>query len=179
MPKNVDQQILTQFKNPLTKEKAFTELVNTYQKPLYIHIFRIVNHHESTHDVLQNVFIKVWKHLDQFREDAQLSTWLFRIAVNESLSWLEKEEKQKTSALPEEDTFNRGSLSTPSATQIEQKLEKAIQALPTKQRIVFILRYYEERSYEEMSDILETSVGALKASYHHAVKKIEEYIQAD
>lgn len=170
-----DQNILAQFKDPTSREKAFTELVKKYQKPLYVHIFRMVNSHESTDDVLQNVFIKVWKHLDQFREDAKLSTWLFRIAVNESLSWMEKEDKRKTSDLPSDETLSPGD--TPSAAQIEQKLEKAIQLLPAKQRTVFILRYYEERTYEEMSEILETSVGALKASYHHAVKKIEEFIK--
>ena len=177
MTQEDDPYIIARFKDPSTREKAFTELVKKYQKLLYVHIFRMVNNHESTDDVLQNVFIKVWRHLDQFREDAKLSTWLFRIAVNESLSWLEKEEKRKTTELPSDETLSPGE--TPSAAEIEQKLEKAIQLLPAKQRTVFVLRYYEERTYEELSDILKTSVGALKASYHHAVKKIEEFIQSN
>lgn len=171
-----DHYILSQFRNPSTKEKAFTELVKKYQQALYTHIHRMVNNHASTDDVLQNVFIKVWKHLDQFREDAKLSTWLFRIAVNESLSWIEKQEKHRTHEMPSEEHAAAQDPS-PSTQEIQQKLEQAIFSLPAKQRTVFIMRYYEEKPYEEMSEILETSVGALKASFHHAVKKIEEFIK--
>lgn len=172
-----DQYILNQFKQPKSRDKAFTALVNKYQRPLYAHIFRMLNEHESTNDVLQNVFIKVWRHLDQFREDAKLSTWLFRIAVNESLTWIDNQEKHKTVELPSEERAS--TTSSPSTSEIEKKLEQAIKTLPAKQRTVFILRYYDEKPYEEMSIILETSVGALKASYHHAVKKIEEFLLGD
>lgn len=176
MPWNDDQYILSQFRIDQLKEKAFTELVKKYQQPLYFQIRRMVNDYESTHDVLQNVFIKVWKHLDSFREDSKLSTWLFRIAVNESLTWLEKEEKRKTIELPKEEN-NLSTAISPSTAQIEQKLASAIKSLPPKQRIVFLLRYYEERTYEEISELVDTSVGSLKASYHHAVKKIEDFIK--
>ncbi|MFN5937768.1 MAG: RNA polymerase sigma factor [Sphingobacteriales bacterium] len=173
---NDDQYILSQFRIPQSREKAFTELVKKYQETLYSQIRRMVHDHESTHDVLQNVFIKVWKYLDSFREDSKLSTWLFRIAVNESLSWLENEEKRSTYEVAKEENSKSDSI-TPSTTQIEQKLELAIKSLPPKQRMVFILRYFEEKTYEEISELVETSVGALKASYHHAVKKIEDFIK--
>lgn len=173
-----DQYILDQFKRPKSRDKAFTALVTKYQRPLYAHIFRMLNEHESTNDVLQNVFIKVWRHLDQFREDAKLSTWLFRIAVNESLTWIEKNEKHHATSLPEEES-SASFANAPSAAEIEKKLEQAIKTLPAKQRTVFIMRYFDEKPYEEMSAILDTSVGALKASYHHAVKKIEEFLLGD
>lgn len=173
-----DDYILAQFKQPHTKDKAFTALVQKYQQPLYAHIFRMLNEHESTNDVLQNVFIKVWRYLDQFREDAKLSTWLYRIAVNESLSWIEKSEKHRTAELSSND-HSLAQEQSPDPKEIEKKLALAIQALPAKQRTVFVMRYYEEKTYEEMTTILETSVGALKASYHHAVKKIEEFIKGN
>jgi len=135
--------------------------------------------HEDTNDVLQNVFIRVWNGLDNFREDAQLYTWLYRIATNESLTFIEQQKKK--ASVPLDDV--EGSISNKikadkyfDPNKLEWKLQVAIQQLPEKQRVVFNLRYYDEMPYEEMSKVLETSEGALKASYHHAVKKIEDYI---
>jgi RNA polymerase sigma-70 factor (ECF subfamily) len=135
--------------------------------------------HEDTNDMLQNVFIKVWKGLENFREDSQLYTWLYRIATNECLTFLEQRKKKATMSL--EDDENRLSNTIKAdknfdANKLEWKLQLAIQSLPEKQRLVFNLRYYDAMPYEKMSKILDTSEGALKASYHHAAKKIEHYI---
>jgi RNA polymerase sigma factor (sigma-70 family) len=174
-----DYQLLSAFRNVESREAAFTDLVKKYQKRLYWHIRRLVIDHDDANDVLQNTFIKAWKGLENFREESQLYTWLYRIATNESLTFLEQlKRKQSTSFdLVEHSLSNK--LSTGknfSGDEIEMKLQLAILELPEKQRIVFNLRYYDEMPYEEMSKVLETSVGALKASYHHAAKKIEDYI---
>jgi RNA polymerase sigma-70 factor (ECF subfamily) len=174
-----DSELLIQFRNPSTREKAFTAIIKKYQEKLYWHIRRMLVDHEDTNDVLQNVFIRVWNGLDNFREDAQLYTWLYRIATNESLTFIEQQKKKAAVSLDEVE----GSLSNKvradkhfDPNKLEWKLQVAIQQLPEKQRVVFNLRYYDEMPYEEMSRVLETSEGALKASYHHAVKKIEDYI---
>lgn len=173
-----DRDILDLFREPSTKEKGFTLLVKTYQEKLYAHVRRMVHSHTSADDVLQNIFIKVWRNLENFREDARLSTWLYRIAVNESLTFLEQEKRKKETALPEwedEETLGQSAENDEPSARLEAKLEMAIRQLPEKQRTVFLLRYYQEMPYEEMSQILDTSVGALKASYHHAAKKIEAF----
>ena len=174
-----DSELLVQFRNPGTREKAFTSIIKKYQEKLYWHIRRMLVDHEDTNDVLQNVFIRVWNGLDNFREDAQLYTWLYRIATNESLTFIEQQKKKAAVSLDDVE----GSISNKikadkhfDPNRLEWKLQVAIQQLPEKQRIVFNLRYYDEMPYEEMSKVLETSEGALKASYHHAVKKIEDYI---
>lgn len=136
--------------------------------------------HDDANDVLQNVFIKVWKNLENFREDAQLYTWLYKIATNESLTFLEQQKRKTSISLSEVETGLSNKLRADPQfrpNKLEWKLQRAILSLPDKQRIVFNLRYYDEMPYEEMSKVLETSEGALKASYHHAVKKIEEYIR--
>src|SRR5215203_4082309 len=176
---SLDAELLIQFRNPETKEKAYTSIIKKYQERLYWHIRRIVIDHDDANDVLQNVFIRVWNGLANFREDAQLYTWLYRIATNESLSFLEQQKKR--SAVPfgdvEEGLSNKIKADKHfDANKLEWKLQLAIQQLPEKQRAVFTLRYYDEMPYEEMSRVLGTSEGALKASYHHAVKKIEDYI---
>jgi RNA polymerase sigma factor (sigma-70 family) len=174
-----DIELLVQFRNPGTKEKAFTAILKKYQEKLYWHIRRMVVDHEDANDVLQNMFIKVWKGLDNFREDSQLYTWLYRIATNESLSFLEQQKRRSTVSMDEEDNSLTNKLKADryfDANKLEWKLQLAIQQLPEKQRIVFNLRYYDEMPYEEMSRVLETSEGALKASYHHAAKKIEDFI---
>jgi len=169
-----EQELLDRFHTPSSRETAFTELVKQYQEQLYAAIFRMLSDEETTKDVLQNVFIKVWKHLGQFRGDAKLSTWIYRIAINEALNWLEQEKKRALAPMAETmDTKHAQVNREYSADQIERKLEEAIRSLPAKQRTVFLLRYYDEMPYEEMSKVLETSEGALKASYHHAVKKIQ------
>ena len=158
---------------------VFTQIIQKYQEKLYALIRRIIISHDDTNDVLQNVFIKVWNNLNSFREDSQLFTWLYKIATNESLNFLEKRKKNRYYSLidDESDLINKIKADeTFDGNKIEWKLQLAIQKLPEKQKIVFNLRYYEEMPYDEMSEILETSAGALKASYHHAVKKIEEYI---
>ena len=174
-----DTELLLQFRNPETKERAFTAIIRKYQEKLYWHIRRMVVEHEDANDVLQNVFIRVWNGLENFREDSQLYTWLYRIATNECLSYLEQQKRK--SALPLDETESGLSNKVIAdkyfdPNKLEWKLQLAIQQLPEKQRIVFTLRYYDEMPYEEMSRVLDTSEGALKASYHHAVKKIEDYI---
>lgn len=174
-----DKELLLQFKNETTREAAFTRIIKKYQEKLYWHIRRMVVEHEDANDVLQNMFIKVWKNLDNFREDSQLYTWLYRIATNESLTFLQQQKKRSALSLSDDESPLSNRIKADEhfdAQKLEWKLQLAIQKLPEKQRAVFNLRYYDEMPYEEMSRVLETSEGALKASYHHAVKKIEEYI---
>ena len=174
-----DKELLFQFKNEATKESAYTRIIKKYQEKLYWHIRRMVVEHEDANDVLQNMFIKVWKNLENFREDSQLYTWLYRIATNESLTFLEKQKKRSSISLSDDENHLTNKLQADKdfdGNKLEWKLQLAIQKLPDRQRAVFNLRYYDEMPYEEMSRILETSEGSLKASYHHAVKKIEDYI---
>lgn len=169
-----EKELLSRFHAPATRDSAFTELIRTYQEQLYACIIRMVTDEEAAKDILQNVCIKVWKSLGQFRAESRISTWMYRIAVNESLNWLELEKKRALQPLPDNgDASDQAANPTISAETIERKLQEAIRLLPDKQRTVFLLRYYEEMPYEEMSRILQTSEGALKASYHHAVKKIQ------
>ena len=174
-----DKQLLYRFKNSDNKEAAFTEIVKKYQQKLYWHIRRMVIGHEDANDVLQNMFIKVWKGLENFREVSQLYTWLYRIATNECLTFLEQQKKRSAVSLSDVESGLSNKLKADEnfdANKLEWKLQLGIQQLPEKQRLVFNLRYYDEMPYEEMSRILDTSEGALKASYHHAAKKIEEFI---
>ncbi len=174
-----DNELLHQFRDPLTKEKAFTAIIKKYQEKLYWHIRRMVIHHEDANDVLQNVFIRVWNALANFREDAQLYTWLYRIATNECLTFLDQQKKKSTISMNDVEAGLSNKIIADKhfdPNKIEWKLQLAIQHLPDKQRIVFNLRYYDEMPYEQMSRVLETSEGALKASYHHAVKKVEEFL---
>ena len=174
-----DKELLFQFKNEASKEAAYTRIIKKYQEKLYWHIRRMVVEHEDANDVLQNMFIKVWKNLDNFREDSQLYTWLYRIATNESLTFLEQQKKRTATSLSGNEEYMSNKLVADKdfdSNKLEWKLQLAIQQLPEKQKAVFNLRYFEEMPYEEMSRVFETSEGALKASYHHAVKKIEDYI---
>lgn len=174
-----DAELLIQFRSPATKEQSFNTIVKKYQEKIYWHIRRLLITHEDTNDALQNCLIKIWKGLDGFREDSQLYTWLYRIATNEALTFIEQQKRKATISLDNEEYTKINYIKADQyfdADKLEWKLQLAIQKLPEKQRIVFNLRYYDEMPYEEMSKILETSQGALKASYHHAVKKIEEYI---
>lgn len=175
-----DKELLQLFRQANTKEKAFTHLIEKYQQKLYWHVRRLVIDHEDANDVLQNVFIKVWKALDNFREDSQLYTWLYRIATNESLTFLDQKKKRKSVSYDDVESGLSNKIIADKhfdPNKIEWKLQLAIQQLPEKQKIVFNLRYYDEMPYEEMSRVLDTSEGALKASYHHAVKKIEDYLK--
>ncbi|MGI8581435.1 MAG: RNA polymerase sigma factor [Chitinophagaceae bacterium] len=174
-----DKELLYGFKNADTKESAFTAILKKYQEKLYWHIRRMVIDHDDANDVLQNMFIKVWKGLENFREDSQLYTWLYRIATNECLTFLEQQKRRNSVSLNDVENGLANKLKADTnfdANRLEWKLQLGIQQLPEKQRIVFNLRYYDEMPYEEMSRVLETSEGALKASYHHAAKKIEEFI---
>lgn len=175
-----DKELLHLFKQAETREKGFTGIIKKYQEKLYWHVRRLVVDHDDANDVLQNMFIKVWNALDNFREDSQLYTWLYRIATNESLTFLEQQKKRSAVSLDEVEAGLSNKIIADrhfDANKLEWKLQLAIQQLPEKQRIVFNLRYYDEMPYEEMSRVLETSEGALKASYHHAVKKIEDFIK--
>ena len=174
-----DTELLLQFRVPETKERAFTAIIKKYQEKLYWHIRRMVVEHEDANDVLQNVFIRVWNGLENFREDSQLYTWLYRIATNECLSYLEQQKRKGALSFDEMESGLSNKIVADKyfdPNKLEWKLQLAIQQLPEKQRVVFTLRYYDEMPYEEMSRVLDTSEGALKASYHHAVKKIEDYI---
>ncbi len=179
MTKLADSDILELFKQSDGKEQALSALISKYQQKLYWHIRKIVIDHDDTDDVLQNTFIKIWKGLEGFKGDSQLYTWLYRIATNEALTFLRQKQKQNTTSLHpieyslskslESDVYFKGDA-------IQLKLQQAILTLPEKQRIVFNLRYFDEMPYEQMSEVLETSVGALKASYHLAAKKIENHL---
>jgi len=175
-----DKELLFQFRQPETKERAFTAIIKKYQEKLYWHIRRMVIDHDDANDVLQNMFIKVWNALENFREDSQLYTWMYRIATNEALTFIEQQKKRSAVSLNDVEAGLSNKIKADSnfdAQKLEWKLQLAIQQLPEKQRVVFNLRYYDEMPYEEMSRILETSEGALKASYHHAARKIEEFIK--
>ena len=175
-----DSDIIKGIKKPGGEEIAFNLLVKRYQEMLYWHIRKIVIDHDDTDDVLQNCFIKIWKALPEFRSDSKLYTWLYRIATNEALTFLKQKKKMSATSL---DDLSRGVADLLESdvyfdgNEIQLKLQKAILKLPAKQRIVFNLKYFEEMKYETMAEILDTSVGALKASYHHAVKKIESMLK--
>ena len=174
-----DAELLSGFKIETTKERAYTAIIKKYQEKLYWHIRRMVVDHDDANDVLQNVFIRVWKGLANFREDSQLYTWLYRIATNESLTFIEQQKKRTSVSLSDVESGLSNKIKADEGfdgKKLEWKLQLAIQQLPEKQRAVFNLRYYDEMPYAEMSQVLETSEGSLKASYHHAVKKIEEFL---
>lgn len=179
---NLEQSLITRLQQGSTQQVAFAELVGEYSERLYWQIRKIVLSHEDANDVLQNTFIKVWSNIDNFRGDSKLSTWLYKIAINESISFINKQRTMNNVSIDDADSFLLTKLESDEyfdGDEIQLKLQKAILTLPDKQRIVFNLKYFEEMKYEEMSTVLETSVGALKASYHHAVKKIEEFLRKD
>lgn len=175
-----DLKLLEAFKVEATKERAYTAIIKKYQERLYWHIRRMVVSHDDTDDILQNVFIKVWNYLGNFRAESNLYTWLYRIATNETYTFLNREKKRRSISIDDEDIGLENTLKAESGfdvNEIEWKLQLAIQSLPEKQRMVFTLRYYDEMPYAEMSEVLDTSTGALKASYHHAVKKVEDFLK--
>ncbi len=164
------------------KEKSFNLILEKYQERLYWHIRKIVISHDDADDVLQNTFVKIWKGLEGFRAESQLFTWIYRIATNEAITHLNSRKKHNLLPLENEE-YDLSSIlkSDPwfNGDEAQIKLQSAILQLPEKQQLVFNLKYFEEMKYEDMSKILDTSVGALKASYHHAVKKIENYLNQD
>jgi RNA polymerase sigma-70 factor (ECF subfamily) len=182
MSEYTDKELLELFRNGTNPNYAFNLLVKKYQEPVYWHIRRMVINHEDANDLVQDVFVKAWKGLNNFREDSKFYTWLYRIATNESITFLNKKKRKHWLSLNsvehkleenlEDDNFFRGE-------EIQRKLQKAILKLPGKQRAVFNMKYFDEMKYEDISSVMGTSVGALKASYHHAVKKIESYLKED
>ncbi len=176
--KFTDEEILAQFRNPESKEKAFRNLLSNYQERLYYHVRRYVHNHEDANDILQNTCIKIWNAIDNFRGDSGLYTWLYRIAGNEAITFINKNKKRNEVDIEQTTAQYRSATDNTDADEMTAKLEHAIATLPDKQKQVFIMRYYDEMPYEQISGIVETSVGALKASYHHAVKKIEGFLTA-
>ncbi|KEO74529.1 RNA polymerase sigma factor [Anditalea andensis] len=177
-----DLEILDLIANPLTKEKGFRLLIETYQRKVYGVVRKMVIIHEDADDITQNTFIKACNNILKFQGNSSLFTWLYRIATNESLNFLEKKKKRYFFPVEDHQEVMANYIDTSpdiSGTEIERKLHKAILRLPEKQRLVFNLKYFEDLSYEEMSAITETSIGALKASYHHAVKKLEIELTAE
>lgn len=172
--------LITQLINAKSKDKAFRELISLYKERLYWHIRKIVISHDDTDDVLQNTFIKVHKNIDKFNQESKLFSWMYRIATNEAITFINKRAKERKvdiselhdqlAATLESDVYFNGD-------EIQRILQNAIATLPQKQQLVFNMKYFDELKYTDISEILETSVGALKASYHHAVKKIERYIK--
>lgn len=174
-----EDKLLEELRSPLTSRKAFSRIVSEYSERLYWQIRKMVFSHDDANDILQDVFIKAWSNLDNFRGDAKLTTWLYRIAINESITFLNKKRIQNNVSIDDGDTFLLNVLESDDyfdGDSAQTLLQKAILTLPDKQRLVFQMKYFEEIKYEDMSEILGTSVGALKASYHHAVKKIEKIL---
>lgn len=178
-----DEYIMELLLNETTHERGFRILMQTYQEPLYRHVRRMVFDHDDANDVIQNCFVKVFRNIERFEGKSKLFTWLYRIATNEAITFLNTRNRKETDTIDgpnnahlanqlRADTFFDGD-------DIQLRLQQAIATLPDKQRAVFNLRYYDEMPYEEMSAVLDTSVGALKASYHHAAKKIEAFFNPE
>lgn len=175
-----DKNIIADLRDESKRDLAFHILVKTYQERLYWHIRKIVMNHDDADDVLQNTFMKVWRSVDKFREESSLYTWLYRIATNESITFLNSKKRKANVSLGEESDYLMDNLTSDpyfDGDEIQMKLQKAIVRLPEKQRVVFNMKYFEDMKYDDMAEILDTSVGALKASYHHAAKKVEEYLR--
>ncbi len=177
-----DSELLLKIRQPETRNFGFNMLVRKYQQRVYWLVRKMVIDHDDANDLTQDIFIKVHRAIDSFREDSQLFTWIYRIATNECLSYLNK--RKRRFFLPIEDVGQQLISKLDSAAHIngddiQLKLQKAILKLPDKQRLVFNLKYFEEMPYEEMAEVTKTSVGALKASFHHAVKKIENFLSED
>jgi RNA polymerase sigma-70 factor (ECF subfamily) len=177
-----EKDFIQELLNPKTQNQAFQKLLRDYQKPLYNHIRNIVLNHDDTDDVLQNTFIKVFQYLKDFKGDSKLFSWMYRIATNEAITFINNKAKRNgttSEALQSKIVDNLKADTYFDGNDIQLKLQKAIALLPEKQQLVFKMKYFEEIKYEDMSEVLGTSVGALKASYHHAVKKIEEFMKTN
>lgn len=178
----VEETLVAELKNKETQGKAFEVLVNQYKERLYWHIRRIVLNHDDADDVLQNTFIKVYRNIEGFKANSKLYSWMYRIATNESLTFLDKKSKKLGKSTTEMQDYLVENLEADvyfEGDAIQLKLQQALATLPDKQKLVFNMKYFQEMKYEEISEILETSVGALKTSYHLASKKIEAYLKAD
>lgn len=173
-----EAQLIERLRQPQTCRQAFNDVMRAYSEPLYWQIRRMVESHDDANDILQNTFLKAWQSVEGFRGDAKLSTWLYKIALNESITFLAKERKRLNISLDDDESHLVNLIESDEYVDgdaLALKLRKAVASLPEKQRLVFNMKYYDEMKYEQMSEILGTSVGALKASYHLAVKKIEQY----
>lgn len=171
--------LIDRLRQPESCREAFNEVMREYSEPLYWQIRRMVENHDDASDVLQNTFFKAWQNIENFRGEAKLSTWLYKIALNESITFLTRERKRLNLSLDDEETHLVNMIEADEwidGDELALKLRKAVATLPEKQRIVFNMKYYDDMKYEQMSEILGTSVGALKASYHLAVKKIEKIL---
>lgn len=176
-----EEILISRLRNPQTKESAFGKVVSLYQETLYWHIRKMVKSHADTDDLLQQTFIKAWKYIGQFRGDAKLKTWLFRIATNECLTFLNREKKRSFSTvddLADRIEHSHTSMDTLTGDEIQQQLQQAIDILPEKQKLVFNMKYFEDLKYREIQEVVGGSVGSLKASFHHAVKKIEHFLRS-
>jgi len=172
--------LIEQLINVQTREKAFRELISLYKERLYWHVRKIVTSHDDTDDVLQNTFIKVYKNIGKFNQESKLFSWMYRIATNEAITFINKRAKEKKVDIAEVQEYLVNTLENDvyfTGEEIQEILQKAIATLPQKQQLVFNMKYFDNIKYTEISEILGTSVGALKASYFHAVKKIESYIK--
>jgi RNA polymerase sigma-70 factor (ECF subfamily) len=177
-----ESEFIQELLNPKTQNQAFEKLLIQYQKPLYNHIRTIVISHDDTDDVLQNTFLKVYQYLKTFKGESKLFSWMYRIATNEALTFLKQKARKNgvsSETIQNKAIENLQSESYFDGNEIQIKLQKALVILPEKQQLVFKMKYFDELKYEEISEILGTSVGALKASYHHAVKKIESFVIKD
>lgn len=175
-----DSEIIEKFSRENTRNEAFNLLLTKYQKKIYWHIRRLVIDHDDADDLVQDVFIKIWKNLANFRSDSQLFTWIYRIATNESITFLNRKKLRNSVSLNDVNGMDLAETLADSpyfdGDKAQMKLQKAILSLPEKQRLVFNMKYFDDLKYEEISEILGTSVGALKASFHIAVKKIEQIL---
>lgn len=177
-----DPQLIEQLRQPQTVRRAFNEVISRYSEPLYWQIRRMVQSHDDASDLLQNTFLKAWQSIENFRGDAKLSTWLYKIAINESITFLAQERRRQNISLDDQAASLAAIIEADTnidGDRLALRLRQAIASLPEKQRLVFNMKYYDDLKYEEISQILGTSVGALKASYHLAVKKIEQIISSD
>lgn len=176
-----ESKLVAELQNPATCRKAFEAVIKKYSERLYWQIRKMVQNHDDANDILQNVFIKAWMSIDQFKGAAKLSTWLYKIAINESLTFLEKQKKINSITIDDPDSDMSAKIEADEnidGDRLAVELRKAIATLPEKQQLVFNMRYFDDMPYEQISNILGTSVGALKASYHLAMKKIEKYISS-
>lgn len=175
-----NEQLVARLRDPETVRDAFADVIKLYTEPLYWQIRRMVQSHDDADDLLQNTFMKAWQSIENFRGDARLSTWLYKIAINEAITFLARERKRQSLSLDDQESALAAAIEADTEIDgdaLALELRKAIASLPEKQRLVFNMKYFDEMKYEDMSNILGTSVGALKASYHLAVKKIENFFK--
>ena len=175
-------ELTARLRSPETVSAAFDEVMRLYAEPLYWQIRRLVQNHDDADDILQNTFMKAWMSIENFRGEAKLSTWLYKIAINESITFLERERKRRHLSLDDQEAEMVTQIASDhefDGNELARKLQEAVASLPEKQRIVFNMKYFDDMKYEDISEILGTSVGALKASYHLATKKIEQFFEAN